>query len=58
MKLFAFSLLLSFFCPVIATGQVFPYLDKTDFANGSDRGELAIRTQSRILKRGELHRIK
>jgi hypothetical protein len=44
------------FCTTIH-GQEFRYAEKTDFVNGSDKGEISIKIADPILKRGDLHLI-
>lgn len=43
--------------PLLAVGQTFPYREEHDFALGSDKGQVSIKLDQTVLRRGETYRV-
>jgi len=57
MRKIIFSIVAVLMSQAIAHAQDFQYSEKSDFANGSDKGELSIKIAEPVLRRGERYSI-
>ena len=57
MRLLSFSAVVIVLAQVAVCGQAFQYAEKSDFANGSDKGQVTIKISDPVLQRGERYSI-